>query len=65
MDQPEVPEIIHIKLAKLMAINYYLTELKKLNLVTPSIGKSYPVNPTNEESMIIHKTYKWSKTCEL
>ena len=42
------------KLAKLMAVNYYLTELKKLCLVTPSNGKSYPQHPVNEESMIIH-----------
>lgn len=42
------------KLAKLMARNYYLTELKKVNLVTPSIGKSYPPHPVDEESMIIH-----------
>ena len=46
------------KLAKVTAIVYYLSELQKLNLITPSIGISYPNDTTNEEKLIIHRSYR-------
>ena len=41
-------------LARKMAVNYYLTEMKKAKLVTPSIGRPYPANNANEEQRMIH-----------
>ena len=46
-----------IKLAEITTIVYYLSELQKLNLITPSIGKSYPDNPTDKEQFIITAKY--------
>ena len=48
-----------IRLAQITAIvYYYLQELQKLNLITPSIGKSYPDDSTNREYLIIHNSYR-------
>ena len=42
------------KLAELTAAVYYLSELQKFNLITPSIGKSYPDNPADKEQELLH-----------
>ena len=43
------------QLATKMAVNYYLTVMKKSNLVTPSLGRPFPRDANNEEQMEIHK----------
>ena len=45
-------------IAKLIAKRFYLIELQKSNLITPSIARPYPVNPDNPESMILHSSYR-------
>ena len=45
-------------LAKLIAKRFYLIELQKANLITPSIARPYPVNPGNVESLILHSSYR-------
>ena len=44
-----------VKLAKRMAVNYYLTTMKSFNLVTPSIGRSFPRHPIDNEKKSIHQ----------
>jgi len=43
-----------IELAKLSATFFYLNELQKLRMVTPSIAKPYPNRPISEERKIAH-----------
>ena len=41
--------------ANLIAVVFYLNELQKRNLVTPSIATPFPDLPLNEEKMCLHK----------
>ena len=41
------------KLAKVTAIVYYLSELQKLNLITPSIGLPYPNDTKSVVNVLI------------
>ena len=43
------------ELAKLTATFFYLNELQKLNMVTPSIARPYPKTPIDDERLIYHK----------
>lgn len=47
-----------VKLAKLTATYFYLNELQKLNLVTPSIAKPHPGPVVLKEALILHKCYR-------
>ena len=42
------------RLSKFIAVCYYLKELRKKNLVAPSIGQTYPCTPVTKEKMMIH-----------
>ena len=46
------------QLAHLTAIVFYLNELQKHNLITPSIARPYPKTPTDVESLLLHKCYR-------
>ena len=48
---------VSIKLTKLSTVLYYLSKLQSNNLITPSIGKSFPDNIQDKEQQIIHKSY--------
>ena len=43
-------------LSRLVSIKEYLTILNRHNLVSPSIGRPYPILPINEEKTIIHNS---------
>ena len=49
---------VSIKLAKLSAVLFYLNQLHKLNLVTPSIGRPFPYSENDVEKQIIHKAHR-------
>ena len=44
-----------VKLARLTATFFYLNELQKVNMVTPSISRPYPLPPIVEERLIAHQ----------
>ena len=44
-----------IELARLTSKFFYLNELQKLSMVTPSIAKPYPLRPISEERRIVHE----------
>ena len=46
------------QLAKLTAVHFYLNELQKYNLITPSIARPFPSLPINDEKLIVHQSYK-------
>ena len=51
-------EDLSVQHANVLALFYYLNELQKKNLVTPSIATPFPKAPINEEKLIIHKAYR-------
>ena len=44
-----------VELAKLTSKFFYLNELQKLNMVTPSIARPYPIRPISDEGRITHE----------
>ena len=44
--------------ASYIAMLWYLNELQKKNLVTPSIARPYPKDTDDEEKWILHKAYR-------
>ena len=46
------------ELARVTAIVFYLSELQRLNLVTPSIGMSHPADVLDKEQLIRHNSYR-------
>ena len=46
-----------ITMANLIAKNFYLNELQKLHLVTPSIALPFPKHPITEEKWLIHSAH--------
>ena len=46
------------KLAELSAKVYYLSELQKHNLITPSIGIPYPRDITKIDEFLVHSSYR-------
>ena len=46
------------QLARLTAVYFYLNELQKHNLITPSISRPYPRGPMNTEKLIYHKSHR-------
>ena len=51
-----------VELARLSATLFYLNELQKVNMVTPSIARPYPVQPVSEERFIAHKCSRKTTT---
>ena len=57
-----------VQLAKFTAIYFYLNELQKLNLVTPSLTRPFPTQPVTPEKLLIHQAYRkiqQMRICEL
>ena len=44
--------------ANLIAVCFYLNELQKRNLVTPSISRPFPSSPVTEEKLLLHKAHR-------
>ena len=42
---------MEVQLAKLTARRFYLIELQKSNLITPSINRPYPTQPLTPENL--------------
>ena len=46
-----------ITMANLIAKHFYLNELQKINLVTPSVALPFPKHPITEEKCLIHSAH--------
>ena len=46
---------LSVQRANLISVCFYLNELQKRNLVTPSISRPFPTFPLTEEKMLLHK----------
>ena len=55
---PLVKLDLSVHRATLTATLWYLSELQKKNLITPSIAKPFPTDPMDEEKLILHKAYR-------
>ena len=53
-----VLKVKSVQMAKKLATHFYLNELQKLNMVTPSIAVPYPSHPLTEEKLFIHAAHR-------
>ena len=49
---------LSVHFARLSAVFFYLNELQKRNIVTPSICRPYPVLPITAKKLLIHNAYR-------
>ena len=54
----DIADNVPVRFAKLSAIYFYLNELQKRNLITPSISRPYPCLPITNEKLVVHSAYR-------